>query len=148
MTTTSEKSSEMPFKINNKLIKAAGTEAEAASYEWKCHHRAWLSVEIISLTFSYANVSHYFILPPLDVAMRWSREWVAASEEVISLSLFISFAAFFLRGKLKNWNGKLQNDFIFSSFMSSSIAKRETATLEFPLRGKYISHMTWRDRWF
>lgn len=30
--------------------------------------------------------------------------------------------------------------------MSSSIAKRETATVEFPLR-ENISHMTWRDRW-
>lgn len=74
-----------------------------------------------------------------------SREWVAASEEVISLSLFISFAAEREIEKLK-W--KASEWLIFSSFMSSSIGKRETAILEFPLRGKYISHMTWRDRWF
>lgn len=78
--------------------------------------------------------------------MWWSREWVAASEEVISLSLFIS-SLLFLEREIEKLKWKASEWLIFSSFMCSSIAKRETATLRFPALGENISHMTWRDRW-
>lgn len=134
----------MPFKINNKLIKRARRLRRQVMNEMPSSRSAFIGNNIINiqlrecLTLFYSSTSWCRVMKSRVSGSEWRSDFFIA---------IYKFRCFFLRGKLKNWNGKLQND-LFLVLSCLRQLRNEKPRLSSSRLGENISHMTWRDRWF